>query len=256
MITQTTQPLPFAASTADKPAAQAAAKVKQEIAAQPAADFPAAAPPAPWEAQLASADPARGEKIMAAGLNAGVQPCTSCHGVQGQPIAGSGIPRLTGQSAWYLAKQLHDYAEGVRQNVMMTQYARLLDPQQRADVAVAWGRRTAPFSPPKEMPPKDQLARGRLLVEVGDDAKLLQACSNCHGPGGGGEGDPVPYVAGQHADYGIAALQDWVDGKRADPGAGAVMGAIVAKLDRDDRRAVSAYLSTLPPPGAEQTANK
>lgn len=169
--------------------------------------------------------------------------------MDGSPVAGSQMPRLSGQSAAYLTKQLHDYAEGSRQNPMMTQYARLLTPQQRADVALAWSGRDAPHAPAPPAP-AERLARGRQLVEAGDDALMLAACGNCHGPRGAGDGRAVPYVAGQHADYGPVALQDWAEGRRANDGGG-VMRAIVAKLGPDDRKAVAAYLATLPPPEAK-----
>ena len=85
-------------------------------------------------------------------------------------------------------------------------------------------------------------------MEAGDDALMLAACGNCHGPRGAGDGLAVPYVAGQHPDYGLVALQDWAEGRRANDPDG-VMRAVVAKLAPDDRRAVAAYLATLPPPG-------
>ncbi len=104
----------------------------------PAVSYPAPAPAPDWQAALAASDAGRGRAIMQAGLDRGQVPaCTSCHGVNGEPVAGSNIPRLSGQSAYYLAKQLADYADGARRNAMMTQYARLLTVQQRADVAVA-----------------------------------------------------------------------------------------------------------------------
>lgn len=216
--------------------------------------YPTGASRPEWEALLASADPARGEAIMKAGLGGGnVQACTSCHGINGEPIAGSNVPRLSGQSSYYLLKQLHDYAEGPRQNAIMTGYARLLSPQQRADVAVAWSRRSAPYEPPRPAPDAAQVARGRQLVEIGDDGIMLQACSNCHGGLARGEGSVVPYVAGQHQDYGLAALQDWVEGRRRNDDEG-VMQAVVAKLKAEDRRAAAAYLATLPPPGSAQAA--
>lgn len=230
------------------PPAAAAAGAVQASAGVPAQLYPAPAPAPDWQATLATADVGRGRAVMAAGLGRGEVPaCTSCHGVNGEPVAGSNVPRLSGQSAWYLAKQLSDYADGRRRNPMMTGYARTLTPQQRADVALAWAGRGAPYAPPREPPAAEALDRGRTLVAAGDDALALPACSNCHWNGAPGANAPIPYIGGQHPDYTLAALQDWADGRRAND-TGGVMRAVVGKLTPDDRRAVAAYLATMPPP--------
>lgn len=227
---------PKPAQTAQKPA--------------PAAlPYPSAGPAPAWVAYLQTADARRGREIMQSGLiHKDVQACSSCHGIDGQPVRGSNVPRLSGQSAYYLAKQLADYADGRRRNNMMSYYARLLTGQQRADVAVAWSSRGAPYAAPVNGD-SAALARGRDLFAHGDGAEHVQACSNCHWLSRLDAQSSIPYIAGQNPDYTSAALQDWVSGARRNDGGG-VMQFIVARLSPADRVAVSAYLATVqPPPG-------
>lgn len=40
--------------------------------------------------------------------------CSSCHGPKGEGMEQMGGPRLAGQSDWYLARQLHNYQQGLR----------------------------------------------------------------------------------------------------------------------------------------------
>jgi cytochrome c oxidase subunit 2 len=40
--------------------------------------------------------------------------CASCHGIDGRGIAATNAPRLRGMSDWYMARQLHNFRDGVR----------------------------------------------------------------------------------------------------------------------------------------------
>jgi cytochrome c553 len=64
--------------------------------------------------------------------------CQGCHGADGrgvQPI----YPRLAGQYPDYLAKALHDYKRGSRENPIMKGMAAGLSDQQIADLAAYYG---------------------------------------------------------------------------------------------------------------------
>lgn len=62
---------------------------------------------------VGAADPklvARGEKLFRGGdLEKGLPACTGCHSPNGAGIAAAGFPRLSGQHATYIAKQLTDF---------------------------------------------------------------------------------------------------------------------------------------------------
>lgn len=52
--------------------------------------------------------------------------CQGCHGAQGEGNPAPRIPRLSGQAADYLEKQLRDYASGARRNDVMQNFAKPL----------------------------------------------------------------------------------------------------------------------------------
>ena len=86
--------------------------------------------------------------------------------MQGQ---GDGVsaPRLAGLDADYLAKQLHDYQSGERQNATMLTFANMLNDQQIADVAAYYSQ--LPATPGQDGDVEDSLlARGQQLAERGD----------------------------------------------------------------------------------------
>lgn len=65
-------------------------------------------------------------------MASGVPACAGCHNPQGKGNAPAGYPRLGGQNAEYLAKQLNAYREGTRSNgsnaaIMMDVASRLTD---------------------------------------------------------------------------------------------------------------------------------
>src|SRR5205085_2439114 len=83
---------------------------------------------------------------------------------------------------------------------------------------------------------------------VGDNAKGVQACANCHGPGGMGTGELYPYLAGQHPNYLTATLGAWRDGTRNDDPSGQ-MPQIAKSLAPEDIAAVAAYYAGQAPRG-------
>jgi len=69
---------------------------------------------------VGAADPAmveRGEALFRGGkLAEGMPACTGCHSPDGAGLAAAGYPKLGGQHAAYVAKQLTDFREGNRTN--------------------------------------------------------------------------------------------------------------------------------------------
>jgi cytochrome c553 len=174
-----------------------------------------------------------------------VQACIGCHGNQGQGNPEAGGPRLAGQSALYLLKQLNSYANGSRRNRVMEPIARGLPPELRGDVARHYASIDAPFDnrSRSRRPPR----RGEVLATQGDDRLGVQACRNCHGPGGVGEPPNIPYIAGLDANYLSAALKAWKEGTRTND-AGQQMFTVVTPLSAEDIDAVAQYYASLRPP--------
>lgn len=76
--------------------------------------------------------------------------CFTCPGADGAGDASGAFPRLTGQSAWHLYKQLKDYASGARENAAMSPIVRQLSDANMQAVAGYYASRTAPAVPPVE----------------------------------------------------------------------------------------------------------
>jgi cytochrome c553 len=231
-----------------EPPGGTAAPAAPPPAAQPAqASAPAQVPVKPV-ALPPEGSPQAGEQIAAKGGANGVTACISCHGAQGEGNAASGFPRIAGQSSYYLGKQLTAYAKGGRANPVMEPIAKAMNDQQVRDVSAYYatlGGTPAGAAAPAS--PAPTAKRGEQLAKVGDGARAIQACGNCHGPAGIGEPPTFPYLAGQHAGYLTAAMGEWKSGARKTDPSGQ-MNLIAQSLADADVAALSAYFSAQPPP--------
>jgi cytochrome c553 len=119
--------------------------------------------------------------------------CAVCHGAEGAGRADGTFPRIAGQHAQVVAKQLVDIRAGRRRNPVMKRHAdALIDPQELADV-VAYVERLRAVEPPGRGAGND-LARGERLYR--------RDCARCHGLDGEGDGPAfVPMLGGQHYAY-------------------------------------------------------
>src|SRR5687768_15426054 len=77
-------------------------------------------------ADARAADLEAGRAVVVGGNESSVTPCFMCHGLDGVGDSAGPFPRLTGQAAFYMYKQLIDYASGARPNDVMTPIARAL----------------------------------------------------------------------------------------------------------------------------------
>ena len=133
----------------------------------------------------------------------------------------------------------------------MEAIAKAMSARERADAADFYARLDAPA--PKERGPSAKaraalLERGRVLALQGDASRQLQACNNCHGPGGVGEPPAIPYLAGLSERYLVAAMDAWKQGSRSND-AGRQMQSVVQRMTADDIAAVASHYAALPPPG-------
>lgn len=190
-------------------------------------------------------DAKHGALIAAQGTPTGAPPCAQCHAFNGVSDASGAFPRLAGQSAFYLAGQLRDFASGVRVSALMTPIAQKLSltPDSIADVAAYYASLDAPFLPLKPGDPA-LIKRGEDLAKAGGPDRLH--CDNCHGPEGAGEPPAIPYLGGQYAHYIAFTLQMWQKGFRKNsPDA---MAVIAKNLDEQDLAAVAAYYQQMESP--------
>jgi len=191
--------------------------------------------------------------LSAVAQPSGMRTCAGCHGAQGEGNATNGTPRIAGQPQAYLERQLAAYADGRRSSEVMTPIARQLTPEQRIALSAHYSNLQARAGKPPRAAAGS--ARGRTLAVRGDQALQVQGCQNCHGPGGTGIGNVVPYLAGLDRRYLEAALGEWQSGSRkTDPSQ--QMNQIARNLGGDDIKALAAYYASQPQPQAAKVKSK
>lgn len=164
--------------------------------------------------------------------------CFLCHGAEGESSSPV-FPRLAGQHAAYMARQLADYQSGRRKNSTMQPMVADLSP---ADFA-ALGRYFEARQPLKHAVEDPELAQvGRFVFQRGNPYSGVAACASCHGEKGHGTSQ-LPRIAGQHAQYTENQLHAF--NKRERTNDNAVMHTIASRLTELEIKAVSAYLSGL-----------
>lgn len=153
-------------------------------------------------------------------------------------------PRIAGQAAHYIEKQLRDFASGTRENLVMGGIAKTLSNADRTKVAAYYASLPVPPVARSAGPAATVAARGHEFAVQGVEAKHVQACDNCHGPEGSGVAPSGPYLAGQMASYLASQLKSWQQGTRRND-AGKLMALVAVRLDETDIEAVTAYYASL-----------
>jgi cytochrome c553 len=211
---------------------------------------------APEEPTGAKLDPGHGQAIATKGVacDGGSEcfPCFQCHGEDGAGDPSANIPRLSGQSYFYLYDSLRAFAEGTRPNPIMQQVASALDDQAMRDVSAYYAlvkpetNLEAAADAALSHPDPEALVRGGVLASVGDMSRGIQACVNCHGPNGIGLPPVYPFLAGQYAQYLEDALMAWKRGERGgDPLD--IMRNIAQRMTDQEIRDVSQYFAAVRP---------
>lgn len=123
--------------------------------------------------------------------------CAACHGADGNSTL-SLYPKLAGQGAPYLEKQLHDFQTGARKDAIMTAQAKSLTATDIEDLAAYFSSQqtTSGQADPK------LVQQGAAIFRGGIAEKGVPACAACHGPAGQGiPSAAYPKLAGQYAAY-------------------------------------------------------
>lgn len=171
--------------------------------------------------------------------------CASCHGPNGNS-ANPEWPRLAGQSAVYIAEQLHLFRSGARPNPVMMPLASTLSEQDISDLAVYFEAQTPAGL---EADPSYWQA-GEALYLRGDSTHAVPACIACHGPVGRGNLlAGYPALRAQQSVYVVKQLNDYASGARytgSNPAQasrnGAMMFTIAKRLSPEQIRDVASYV--------------
>src|SRR6185437_7078395 len=190
-------------------------------------------------------DLAQGRAVALGGGAGDQQACAACHGANGAGVMPI-YPRLAGQAAFYLYKQLLDFRSGQRESAVMGPIASRLSPRDMEDVAGFYAAATAPYSPPAGADGA-QLQQGGTLAAQGSAERGIPACANCHGQAGRGMPPSFPYLAGQSGDYLAGQLAAFRNGSRRNDPLD-VMRRIAGQLDAADVPALATYFAHVYPP--------
>jgi cytochrome c553 len=185
---------------------------------------------------IALGAPAQAANVTAGKAKAAV--CAGCHGADGNGGADPTWPKLAGQDATYLAKQLKDFKSGARKDPIMAGMVAGLNEADTANLGAYYASLKASSGAARNA----ELAKaGEKLFRGGNLKEGVAACMSCHGPSGQGIAPRYPAVSGQKAVYTRKQLAAFKSGARKNDGE--VMTRIAAKLSDADIEALAEYMA-------------
>lgn len=194
-------------------------------------------------------DPEAGQQLYAV--------CSSCHGSEGQGNQSMNAPKLAGQEAWYMRRQLEYYQDGIRGAHEDDTYGRQMAPMVSTLQSDKAMRDVIAYI--ETFP--DEPVEATISGDVQRGRKIYQVCGACHGWDGQGiQAVKAPRQAGMQDWYLVRQLENFKQGIRGshpDDMYGHQMMQMASILS--DEQAVNdvvAYINTLPQNGNSQLAMK
>ena len=171
--------------------------------------------------------------------------CAACHGADGNSLVPM-YPKLAGQSANYLVKQLIEFKQGMtsggksgRVDPVMGGMAMALSEQDMADVAAFYASQEISAGT------GNADALGKKLYLGGNAEMEVTACVACHGVNGKGMPSAgFPALASQNAEYLKIQLEKFRIGSRNNDHNGMMQG-VAANLTDEEISALSQYIASL-----------
>lgn len=164
--------------------------------------------------------------------------CAACHGADGNSVI-SVNPKLAGQSAAYLYKQLSEFKSGKRANAVMSLQVKDLTDGQMKALAAYYAEQTANLAKAKT---EGKGSLGEKIYRAGIVETKVPACAACHGATGEGIPNRFPRVSAQHKDYTLQQLKNFRSGAREN---GPMMQTIAKKMTDAEMAAVADYIQGL-----------
>ncbi|NVK21988.1 MAG: cytochrome c4 [Kangiellaceae bacterium] len=169
--------------------------------------------------------------------------CAACHGKDGNSTTPM-WPKLAGQNAEYIVKQLMDFKVGAadktkgRYEASMAPMAANLSEQDMQDLAAYYMAQETQMGAVKA----EFLELGKKIYFQGDAERGVPACAACHGATGQGLNlAKYPSVSGQHPQYAIKQLKMFAAGERNNDEA-AVMRDIAIRMSEQQIEAVANFM--------------
>lgn len=170
--------------------------------------------------------------------------CIGCHGIIGYQASFPEVhkvPKISGQSAKYIASALNAYKKGDRKHPTMRGIAASLTDQDIADLAAFYSTNGVA---------EGAAALAAAPAPTGKAAELVAKgnCTSCHGASFSAPIDPsYPRIAGQHDDYLFVALKSYKAEGNAQVGRGnAIMGGVAKQFSNAELKELAAYVGSLP----------
>ena len=192
-------------------------------------------------------DAAKGQPIASA-------VCGACHGPDGNSVVPVN-PKLAGQNADYLFKQMRNFKGGgpdgkpLRTNAIMNGMIAAYSEDQMRDFAAYFSSQTQKVGEAKN---RDTIQMAQKLFRAGDVGRGLPACAACHGPTGAGIPSEFPRIGGQQSDYVELQLKafrasgaDPKDPNGRDNDPNKMMRMIAVKMTDPEIKAIADYLAGL-----------
>jgi len=166
--------------------------------------------------------------------------CIACHAIDGNSAIPSN-PKLTGQHADYLSRQLEYFKKGIRENAVMQGMVANLSTKDFDNLGHYFESQTLKLSAAKS---NGKGSLGEKIFRAGIADKKLPACASCHGPSGHGIPGQFPRLNAQHSDYTISQLNAYKNGLRKNEAA-KMMATIAQRLSDAEMQAVADYIEGL-----------
>jgi cytochrome c553 len=168
-------------------------------------------------------DPVQAGKTAAAA-------CAGCHGEAGASKT-PGIPSLVGLDPQYLTTAMKAYRSGQRKNDTMKSMLAAAGDADINHLALYYAQQ----KPVRAQTPTPGDPQAGKASTVG--------CAGCHGDQGVSSNPATPSLAGQDAQYLVAALREYKNGARADE----TMKALAGSLDDNALKDIAAYYAAQEP---------
>jgi len=171
--------------------------------------------------------------------------CAACHGPDGNSLVPM-YPKLAGQNAAYIAKQLADFKAGAmsggkegRNNSIMAGMVMGLSEQDMADLSAYYSSQTRSAGDGKAS------EQGHKLFFGGDAERGIPACAACHSANGKGAAQAgFPSIDAQNVEYLKNQLIAFRTGERAND-QNSMMRDIAKKLTDQDIDVLTQFVSSL-----------
>jgi cytochrome c553 len=167
---------------------------------------------------------------VAAGKAFAERECKGCHGVDGKGIAPA-IPHLAAQRQGYLLAALQEYKAGKRSHAALKDIATKMSDADARNLAAFYA----------SLPPVPVAARAVPVVSPYERGKsLAEPCMKCHGADGNSPTPGVPSLAGQHPEYLVTAVQEYMNRERRM----APMHGLLPGLKKRDLESIALYFAS------------